>query len=137
MSSPMKMVLDVLALQGDIEWARCGGRVEPLRPPFVAWRYKLPTETTEQRIVEAVRCYAGPVNWVVDKGERNWAIQLDAFRTFARRFHRDDEALQRFGEEFPSETRAALDDAAGLAAHLDRELARPPPPGLTIGGPTR
>jgi hypothetical protein len=96
----MKMVLDVLALQGDIEWARCGGRMEPLRSPFVAWRYKLPTEMTEQRIVEAVRCYAGPVRWIVDKGERNWAIQLDAFRTFARNFIATVRHLSASGRSF-------------------------------------
>jgi hypothetical protein len=37
MSCPLKMVLDVLAKHGDIEWARCVGRLEQLRAPFVAW----------------------------------------------------------------------------------------------------
>jgi hypothetical protein len=86
MSGPLKAVLDVLARHGDIEWARCVGRLEPLRAPFVAWRYKTPDEGMEQRIVEAVRSYAGLVRWVAVKGERNWVIQPDAFRTFSRNF---------------------------------------------------
>lgn len=137
MSGPLKMVLDVLARHGDIEWARCVGRLEPLRAPFVAWRYKTPDEGKEQRIVEAVRSYAGLVKWVADKGERNWVVQPEAFRTFARNFDTDGEAMQRFGEEFPSETKAALEDAAGLAAHLENELARAPLPSNPAAGPVQ
>jgi len=122
MSSPMKAVLDILASQGDLEWTRCVGGIEPLRPPFVAWRYKTPDEQTEKRIVEAVRSYVSPVEWTVRKGERNWVIEPATFRTYATRFRVDVEALQRFGEEFPSETNAALNDVAGLAAHLQKTL---------------
>jgi hypothetical protein len=138
MSSPIKQVLDVLALQGDLEWARCVGGGNPPRPPFVAWRFKAPDVELERRIAEAVRSYEGPVEWIVRKGDRNWVIEPSAFWTYAASFRVDVEALQGFGEEFPSETKAALDDAAGLAAHLDRELALSPlTPGPPAGGPTR
>lgn len=122
MSSPIKVILDVLASQGELEWARCVGDVEPLRPPFVAWRFKIPGGSTEMAIVDAVRCYAGPVEWAIDKGERNWVIQPAAFRTYATSFRSDGEALQRFASEFPSETHAALEDIASLTAHLRKEL---------------
>ena len=124
MTSPMKAIRDVLELQGDLEWARCVGGVEPLRPPFIAWRYKNADEKTEKKIVEAVRCYAGSVEWTVRKGERNWVIEPAVFRTYATSFRVDVEALQRFGEEFPSETNAALNDVASLAEHLQKELVR-------------
>src|SRR4051812_13310791 len=114
MNSPMKAIRDVLGLQGELEWARCVGGVEPLRPPFIAWRYKNADEKTEKKIVEAVTGYAGPVEWTIRKGERNWVIEPAAFRTFATSFRIDVEALQRFGEEFPLETNAALNDVASL-----------------------
>jgi hypothetical protein len=122
MSSPAKAVRDVLEFQGELEWARCVGSVEPLRPPFVAWRFKTPDESAEKRIEEAVRCYAGLVEWVVDKGERNRVLQPAAFRTYARTFRSDGEALQQFALEFPSETHAALEDIASLAAYLREKL---------------
>jgi hypothetical protein len=124
MSGPMKAVRDVLELQGDLEWARCVGGVDPLRPPFIAWRYATPDEKSETRLTEAMKRYAGPVEWTIRKGERNWVIEPASFQEYAKRFRVDAEALQRFGEEFPSDTNAALDDAPNLAAHLRRELER-------------
>jgi hypothetical protein len=81
--------------------------------------------------------YADLVRCVADKGERNWVIQPEAFRTFARNYDTDGEAMQRFGEELPSETKAALEDAAGLAAHLENELARAPLPSNPAAGPVQ
>ena len=120
--SSMKMVLDVLASLGDLEWARCVGGLEPLRPPLVAWRFRNPDESTNERIVKATTSYTGLVEWVADKGARNWVIQPAMFQTYAMNFRTDGEALQRFAVEHPSETYAALDDIAALAAHLQKRL---------------
>jgi hypothetical protein len=120
----MKPVLDVLALLGEIEWARPVGSEAPetLRPPFLAWRFKSPEPQTEAAIVRAVEMYKGQASWVIEKGERNWVIGPAEFQKFSRGFRRDVEALQAFGQEFPSETRTALADATRLAEYLRREL---------------
>lgn len=120
----MKAVLDVLALLGEIEWARCvGGETPPPpEPPFIAWRFKKASPETEARIVEAVSGYSGATEWTITKGERNWVIEPAAFERFARSFRVDVEALQRFGAEYPSETRTALSDAIRLAEHLGARL---------------
>lgn len=118
----MKAILEVLRALDEIEWARCVGGDEPLRPPFIAWRFKTPSADAEARIVKAVRTYSGATEWTIKKGERNWVIEPVAFESFARGFRLDIEAIQRFGMEFPFETRTALADASGLAGHLRKAL---------------
>lgn len=120
--SPISAVLDVLGAIDEIEWARCVGGDDPLRPPFVAWRFKNPRQDVEAMIAEAVVAYSGPTEWTINKGERNWVIEPAKFRQFARNFRLDTEASQRFGIEFPAETQAALYDAAEFAAYLRRAL---------------
>jgi hypothetical protein len=122
MSSPMKAVLDVLGALDEIEWARFVGGTEPLRPPYVAWRFKRPDAAMEARIVEAVRSWRGLTEWAMNKGDRNWVIEPAAFATYAANFRVDVEASRQFGIEFPSETRAALEDASSLAEHLRARL---------------
>lgn len=119
----MKPVLDVLALLGELEWARPVGSEAPetLRPPFLAWRFRNPEPHTEA-IVRAVELYKGQTRWVIENSERNWVIGPAEFQRFARGFRRDVEALQAFGQEFPSETQTALADATRLAEYLRREL---------------
>jgi hypothetical protein len=122
--TPAKAVLDVLALLGEVEWARCVGNEAPPRkePPFVAWRFKEPDDGTEARIVEAVKAYSGGMKWVIKKGERNWVIEPAVFESFARKFRVDIEALRSFGVEFPFETDKALTDIVRLAEHLRNRL---------------
>jgi hypothetical protein len=122
MNSPMTAVRDVVGLLGEIEWARCVGGVEPLRPPFLAWRFKHPVERVEQMIVDAVVSYSGVIEWVMRKGARNWVIEPAGFAAYAAKFQRDVDAVQSFGAEFPSQTSAALEDAIRLADHLRRSL---------------
>ena len=127
MSSPMKIVLDVLASLGELEWARCVGGTEPLRPPFVAWRFRHPDDGTNEKIVNATRSYVGLVEWVADKEKRNlnwnWVIQPAMLRAHAKNFRTDGEALQHFAAEYRSETHAALDDIAAFAEHLRERLS--------------
>jgi hypothetical protein len=118
----MRAVLDVLSALGEVEWVRCVGGTVPLRPPFVAWRFKTPDRTTEERIVEAVQSYRGSTAWVMRKGERNWVIEPADFAAYATKFRVDVEALQSFGTECPSETRQALEDATNLANYLRERL---------------
>jgi hypothetical protein len=118
----MKAVLEVLSAVGEVEWVRCVGGIAPLRPPFVAWRFKTPDRTTEDRIVDAVQSYRGATVWRISKGERNWVIEPADFATYARRFRVDVNALQSFGAECPSDTLRALEDAFHLANHLRRRL---------------
>lgn len=124
MSSPTKILREVLEAHGDIEWARCVGGDDPLRPPFIAWRYQRPDARLEKRIVDAVNGYRGRVVWAIRKGERNWVIEPAAFRSYAKDFRVDVEAMIGFGETFPMETRSALDEVSMLAEHLKRELVR-------------
>ena len=122
MSSPIKAVLDVLIALDEVEWARFVGGDEPLRPPYVAWRFKIPDESLEARIVDAVKTYDGRTEWTISKGRRNWVIGPLAFDKFAKSFQVDVEASRQFGREFPSETREALSDATELARHLRKVL---------------
>ncbi|HYQ01541.1 MAG TPA: hypothetical protein VER96_22865 [Polyangiaceae bacterium] len=118
----MKAVLDVLVALDELEWARCVGGDEPLRPPYVAWRFKIPDKDVEMRIVDAVNTYNGPTEWTISKGRRNWVIGPLAFEKFAKDFRVDVEASRQFGRKFPSETRKALSDASVLAGHLRKVL---------------
>jgi hypothetical protein len=122
MSSPIKHVLDVLALLGELEWARVVGGDEPLRPPFVIWRFKQPDADTEVSLTRAVHAYSGAVEWAISKGERNWVIAPTGFSAYATNFRVDVEAIKRFGSEFPLQTRQALADAPRLAEYLRRTL---------------
>lgn len=104
----MNAILDVLEVVDEIEWARCVGGDDPLRAPFIVWRFKNPIQDTEERIVDAVKTYSGATEWTIKKGPRNWVIEPAAFDKFARNFRLDVDAKDRFGIEFPSETRTAL-----------------------------
>ena len=118
----MKAVLDVLAALDEVEWARCVGGDDPLRPPFLAWRFKKAAQDFEAKITEALKAYSGATEWTIKKGERNWVIEPVALENFARSFRVDVDALHRFGLEFPTETRTALSDAVELARHLRKTL---------------
>lgn len=131
MSGPLKPVLDILAALGELEWARCVGGTD--RPPLLAWRFKAPDKQLEQRIVAAVQSYSGCVDWSVTTNGRNWSIVPVVFDRYAAAFRVDVEAMQQYGQDFPAETKAANDNAARLAEHLEKELARAP----VAGGPVR
>jgi hypothetical protein len=136
MSGPLKPVLDILAALGELEWARCVGGTYPpdrsggyggaSRPPLLAWRFKAPDRQLEQRIVAAVESYSGSVDWSVTTNGRNWSIVPVVFDRYAADFRVDVEAMQQFGQDFPTETKAANDDAARLAEHLEKELTHAP-----------
>ena len=120
----MKAVLDVLAAVEPIEWARFVGGTDPLRPPYVAWRFTRDDGEVETRIVDAVRAWRGPTEWTIHKGRRNWVIEPTKLARYAARFRLDVEAARQFGIEFPGETCTALEDARSLAEHLRTKLLK-------------
>jgi len=107
--TPLKPVIDLLAALGELEWARSVGGIGT-RLPLLAWRFKVPNEHLERRIIEAVQSYSGPVvDWSADANGRSWVIGVKNLRV--------DDA------DFPAASRAVHDDAVRLAEHLERELA--------------
>ena len=123
MSAAMRPVLEVLEALSEVEWSRAVGGLEPLRPPFVAWRFKnVGDERIATSISEAVREYQGSVEWTMTRGERNWVIEPASFHRYASSFRVDVDALSRFAAEYPKEARRFLDDVPKLAEHLRRSL---------------
>jgi hypothetical protein len=122
----MAAVLRIFERLREVEWARSvGSGVEPIAPPLLSWRFKVPDTRIEELIVRAVGAYVGRVQWVVWKGNRNWVIEPEPLAGFAKDFRVDVEALRAFADRFPSQTLEAVRDAASLAAFLEKELTPP------------
>lgn len=124
--NPLKPIVDVIESLSKIEWGRSPGSRAALRPPFFTWRFVTPSPSLIDRIEAAVRTYSGPVAWSFKRGKRNCCISPTTFSEFCGTTQQGDVGDQiAFGELYPEQVLAMLDDIGPLAAHLRATLCPP------------
>lgn len=124
--NPLTPIVEVIESLSKIEWGRSPGSRDPVRPPFFTWRFVTPNPSLIDRIEAAIRSYSGAVAWSFERGKRNVCITPTAFSEFSGTTRRGDVGDQiAFGELYPEQALAMLDDIGPLAAHLRAALCGP------------